>query len=98
MHVSGVGGRATVLCTCEEHIRNWWDRCPIVMLESVRRRTSKTLSTHRQMANRQRSRIGYLKRGYGWDGARVNGTEAARIWTGHGALAHNLVKISDPAA
>jgi hypothetical protein len=63
MHVSGVGGRATVLGTCEEQVRNWWDRYPIVMLESVRRRTSKTLSTHRQMANRQRSRIGYLKRG-----------------------------------
>ena len=33
-------------------------------------------------------------RDYGWDRARVDGTEGARIWTGHGILAHNLVKIS----
>jgi IS5 family transposase len=39
-------------------------------------------------------RISYLKRGYGWDRTRIDGTEGTRIWTGHGVLAHNLVKIS----
>ena len=39
-------------------------------------------------------RISYLKRGFGWDRTRIDGTEGARIWTGHGVLAHNLVKIS----
>ena len=39
-------------------------------------------------------RISTLKRGYGWDRTRLDGTEGARIWTGHGVLAHNLVKIS----
>ena len=43
-------------------------------------------------------RISHLKRGYGWDRARIDGTEGARIWTGHGILAHNLVKISALAA
>ena len=38
-------------------------------------------------------RISTLKRGYGWDRTRLDGTEGARIWTGHGILAHNLVKI-----
>lgn len=39
-------------------------------------------------------RISTLKRGYGWDRTRIDTTEGARIWTGHGILAHNLVKIS----
>lgn len=39
-------------------------------------------------------RISALKRGYGWDRSRLDSTEGARIWTGHGVLAHNLVKIS----
>lgn len=39
-------------------------------------------------------RISTLKRGYGWDRTRIDNTEGARIWTGHGILAHNLVKIS----
>ncbi len=39
-------------------------------------------------------RISHLKHGYGWDRARIDGTEGTRIWTGHGVLAHNLVKIS----
>ena len=43
-------------------------------------------------------RISYLKRGYGWDRTRIDGTEGAQIWTGHGVLAHNLVKISGLAA
>ena len=38
-------------------------------------------------------RISALKRGYGWDRTRLDGIEGARIWTGHGVLAHNLVKI-----
>jgi IS5 family transposase len=43
-------------------------------------------------------RISTLKRGYGWDRTRIDGTEGARIWAGHGVLAHNLVKISGLAA
>ncbi len=39
-------------------------------------------------------RISTLKRGYGWDRTRIDGTEGARIWTGHGVLTHNLIKIS----
>jgi IS5 family transposase len=38
-------------------------------------------------------RISNLKRVYGWDRTRLDGTEGAQIWTGHGILAHNLVKI-----
>jgi IS5 family transposase len=38
-------------------------------------------------------RISSLKRGYGWDRTRQDGTEGARIWTGQAVLAHNLVKI-----
>ena len=43
-------------------------------------------------------RISNLKRGYGWDRTRMDGTEGARTWAGHGVLAHNLVKISALAA
>jgi IS5 family transposase len=43
-------------------------------------------------------RISTLKRGYGWDRTRLDGTEGARTWAGHGVLAHNLVKISTLAA
>ena len=39
-------------------------------------------------------RISTLKRGYGWDRARLDTTEGARIWTGHGVWTHNLIKIS----
>ena len=38
------------------------------------------------------------ERGYGWDRTRIDATEGARIWTGHGVLTHNLVKISALAA
>jgi IS5 family transposase len=38
-------------------------------------------------------RISYLKRGYGWDRARLDGKQGAAIWCGHGVFAHNLVKI-----
>ena len=40
-------------------------------------------------------RISTLKRGYGWDRTRIDGTDGARIWTGHGVLAHNLVDSAD---
>jgi IS5 family transposase len=43
-------------------------------------------------------RISTLKRQYGWDRTRIDTTEGARIWAGHGILAHNLVKISALAA
>ena len=43
-------------------------------------------------------RISTLKRGYGWDRTRIDGTEGTRIWTGHGVLAHNLIKITALAA
>jgi IS5 family transposase len=43
-------------------------------------------------------RISTLKRGYGWDRTRLDGTEGARTWTGYGVLAHNLVKISTLAS
>ena len=43
-------------------------------------------------------RISTLKRGYGWDRSRIDGTEGTRIWTGHGVLTHNLIKISALAA
>ena len=43
-------------------------------------------------------RISTLKRGYGWDRTRIDSTEGARIWTGHGVLTHNLIKISILAA
>jgi IS5 family transposase len=43
-------------------------------------------------------RISTLKRGYGWDRTRIDGTEGAKIWVGHGILAHNLVKINTLAA
>ena len=39
-------------------------------------------------------RISTLKRNYGWDRSRIDSTEGARIWAGHGVLTHNLVKIS----
>ena len=38
-------------------------------------------------------RISSLKRGCGWDRTRLDGIEGARIWTGQGVFAHNLVKI-----
>jgi transposase, IS5 family len=40
------------------------------------------------------ARIATLKRQYGWDRTRLDGLDGARIWTGHGVLAHNLVKIA----
>ena len=48
------------------------------------------------MAHGIEGRISTIKRGYGWDRTRIDGTQGARIWAGHGVLAHNLVKISCP--
>ena len=39
-------------------------------------------------------RVSALKRQYGWDRTRLDGTEGARTWAGYGILAHNLVKVS----
>jgi len=39
-------------------------------------------------------RIATLKRQYGWDRTRLDGTQGARTWAGYGVLAHNLVKIA----
>jgi IS5 family transposase len=44
------------------------------------------------------ARISTLKRQYGWDRTRLEDLDGARIWTGHGVLAHNLVKIASLAA
>ena len=44
------------------------------------------------------TRISTLRRGYGWDRTRLDDLEGVQIWTGHGVLAHNLVKISTLAA
>ncbi len=49
---------------------------------------------HREMANRLRRPDQHLKRSYGWDRTMIDTTEGARIWTGHGVLAHNLTKIA----
>jgi IS5 family transposase len=42
--------------------------------------------------------ISTLKRGYGWDRTRIDGTEGASICSGLGVLTHNLIKISALAA
>lgn len=39
-------------------------------------------------------RISTLKRQHGWARTRLTGIEGARIWCGHGILAHNLTKIA----
>ena len=43
-------------------------------------------------------RISTLKRQYGQDRTRLDGTEGARTWAGYGVLAHNLVKTSTLAS
>ena len=54
----------------------------------------RTFRRHLKWRTGSEGRIGTLKRGYGWDRTRIDGTEGARIWVGHGVLTHNLVKIS----
>ena len=44
------------------------------------------------------ARISTLKRQYGCSRTRLDDPDGARIWTGHGVLAHNLVKIAALAA
>ena len=44
------------------------------------------------------ARISTRKRQYGWARTRLDDLTGARIWTGHGILAHNLVKIAALAA
>jgi len=39
-------------------------------------------------------RISALKRQHGWSRTRLDTIEGARIWCGHGVLAHNLTKIA----
>ena len=39
-------------------------------------------------------RISHRKHRYGWDCTLMDGIDGARIWCGHGVLAHNLVKTS----
>jgi IS5 family transposase len=39
-------------------------------------------------------RISTLTHRYGWDRTRLDGIDGTRIWTGHGVLAYNLVKIA----
>jgi transposase, IS5 family len=38
-------------------------------------------------------RISCLKHRFGWDRTRMDGIQGARIWCGHGVVAHNLVKL-----
>ena len=42
-------------------------------------------------------RVSTLKRGYGWDRARLDTLEGARTWAGQGVLTHNLIKIANLA-
>jgi IS5 family transposase len=42
--------------------------------------------------------ISALERGYGRDRNCIDSTEGAKIWVGHGVLAHNLVTLSSLAA
>jgi IS5 family transposase len=43
-------------------------------------------------------RISHLKHRYGWNRTRLTTLTGARIWCGHGVLAHNLTKITALAA
>jgi IS5 family transposase len=46
-------------------------------------------------------RVGYLKRGYGWDRTRLDGKNGAAIWCRYGIFTHNLSRSApwpaDPA-
>ncbi len=58
------------------------------------RRAAARVPAHRQVRTGSEGRISTLKRQYGWDRTRLDGTDGARTWTGYGILAHNLAKIS----
>jgi transposase, IS5 family len=75
--------------------------CNVVIPRKGKPSTTRQAEEHRRTFRRHikwrtgiEGRISTLKRGYGWDRARIDTTEGAKIWTGHGVLAHNLVKIS----
>ncbi len=57
----------------------------------------RTFRRHVKWRTGREGRISTLKRGYGWDRSRIDSTEGARIWIGHGVLAHNRIKISSLA-
>ena len=65
---------------------------PTKARQSAERR--RTFRKHVKWRTGCEGRISTLKRGYGWDRTMIDTTEGARIWVGHGVLAHNLVKIS----
>jgi IS5 family transposase len=77
----------------------------VVIPHKGRPRKARQAEEHRRAFRRtlkwrtgSEGRICTLKRSYSWDRTRIDTTEGARIWTGHGILAHNLVKISALAA
>jgi transposase, IS5 family len=63
---------------------------------AARRATEHTRGFRRLVKWRTGSegRISHLKHRFGWDRTLMDGIDGARIWCGHGVLAHNLVKIS----
>lgn len=63
---------------------------------AARRQVEHAPSFHKLIKWRTGSegRINHLKRGYDWDRTHIDGIDGARTWTGHGVLAHNLVKVS----
>jgi IS5 family transposase len=62
----------------------------------ARRHREHSRSFHRLVRWRTGSegRIACLKRQYGWDRSRMNGTAGTRVWCGLGVFAHNLIKIT----
>jgi IS5 family transposase len=64
--------------------------------QATRRR--RAFRRHIKWRTGSEARIATLKRQYGWDRTRLDGTQGARTWTGYGVLAHNLAKISALAA
>ncbi len=64
-------------------------------ISATRRTAEHNRGFHRLVKWRTGSegRISYLKRGYGWDGTRLDGRHGAAIWCGHGVFAHNPIKI-----
>jgi transposase, IS5 family len=67
-------------------------------------RTSRPSAGRREFEHRRafrdkiKWRTGSEGRSYGWDRTELTGINGARTWCGHGAFAHNLVKISALAA
>ena len=79
--------------------------CTVVIPRKGRPGKARQAREHRPVFRRtvkwrtgSEARVSTLKRQYGWDRTRLHGLEGARIWTGHGVLAHNLVKIATLAA